>query len=107
MDESFGLCDLPDGTCHAWIGHNGFNGDREECLAWIEGPQLTGEIHCVLLPAGLETFLRAILTRPGNAMPRLIFADWLEERGYVPEASGERWRAENPGAPWPPELLHQ
>jgi uncharacterized protein (TIGR02996 family) len=28
-----------------------------------------------------EAFLGAILAEPGNDLPRLIYADWLEERG--------------------------
>src|SRR5262245_10797416 len=28
-----------------------------------------------------DAFIRAILTAPGDATPRLVYADWLEERG--------------------------
>jgi uncharacterized protein (TIGR02996 family) len=28
-----------------------------------------------------DSFVQAILASPGEATPRLIFADWLEERG--------------------------
>ena len=34
-----------------------------------------------------EPFLRAIAERPGDALPRLILADWLEERGLDREAA--------------------
>ena len=30
-----------------------------------------------------NAFLRAIRTAPGDATPRLVYADWLEERGDV------------------------
>jgi uncharacterized protein (TIGR02996 family) len=45
-----------------------------------------------------ETFLRAIFDSPNDPTPRLIYADWLEERGdemaggmrsYVPPLNGE------------------
>lgn len=62
-------------------------------------------------------FLEAIADRPGDALPRLIFADWLEERGYDREASWQRWSAatgirplrSGGGAVWrfvPQELWH-
>jgi uncharacterized protein (TIGR02996 family) len=34
-----------------------------------------------------DAFLRAIRARPDDALPRLIFADWLDERGLAGEAS--------------------
>jgi uncharacterized protein (TIGR02996 family) len=33
-----------------------------------------------------DAFLRAIRARPDDALPRLIFADWLDERGLAGEA---------------------
>src|SRR5262245_40445265 len=50
-----------------------------------------------------QPFLAAIAERPGDALPRLMFADWLEERGYDQEASDQRLRAFNGGARWRPE----
>jgi uncharacterized protein (TIGR02996 family) len=38
-----------------------------------------------------ESFLRAILDRPGDDAPRLVYADWLDERG---EPGGDFLRAE-------------
>ena len=38
----------------------------------------------------LDAFLRAIAARPGDALPRLILADWLEERGMDAEGAGQR-----------------
>jgi uncharacterized protein (TIGR02996 family) len=42
-----------------------------------------------------EPFLRAIVDRPGDPLPRLIFADWLEEHGLDAEAAGQRWAAKH------------
>ena len=47
-----------------------------------------------------EPFLQAIAERPGDAIPRLVFADWLEERGYHREAAGQRWAAANEKTPY-------
>src|SRR5262249_14008913 len=85
MNEDSGIWELPDGAWHAWVGCLGFDGTREECLAWIEGRRVLSDA---------EPFLRAIAERPGDALARLVFADWLEDRGRVLEASGERWLAE-------------
>lgn len=41
----------------------------------------------------LDAFLRAIAARPGDALPRLILADWLEEQGMDAEGAGQRWAA--------------
>ena len=41
-------------------------------------------------------FLRAIVDRPTDNLPRLIFSDWLEEHGYEEAAFMERWRATRP-----------
>ena len=38
-------------------------------------------------------FLKAIAAAPGDALPRLIFADWLDEQGRDAEAAGQRWAA--------------
>jgi uncharacterized protein (TIGR02996 family) len=40
-----------------------------------------------------RAFVRAIADRPGDALPRLVFADWLDERGHSREAAGQRWAA--------------
>ena len=40
-----------------------------------------------------EPFLAAIVAAPGDALPRLIFADWLSEQGWDAEAAGQRWAA--------------
>jgi uncharacterized protein (TIGR02996 family) len=34
-----------------------------------------------------DAFLRAIRDRPDDALPRLIFADWLDEHGHAGEAA--------------------
>src|SRR5262245_30109619 len=34
-----------------------------------------------MLPPGHEPFLRAICDQPADDAPRLVYADWLEERG--------------------------
>src|SRR5436305_1933691 len=33
-----------------------------------------------------EPFLAAVAARPGDDLPRLIFADWLDEHGYADRA---------------------
>jgi uncharacterized protein (TIGR02996 family) len=38
-----------------------------------------------------EAFIRAIVDRPGDDLPRLVYADWLDERG---DPRGEYLRAE-------------
>ena len=38
-------------------------------------------------PAEESTFVRAVHARPLDPLPRLIFADWLDEHGRVPEAA--------------------
>ncbi len=55
-----------------------------------------------------EVFLRAIVSQPGDALPRLILADALEEHGFDREAAGQRWAArevkyplhQGPGGGW-------
>lgn len=39
-------------------------------------------------------FLKAIVAEPSVALPRLVLADWLEERGYDKSGRGQRWAAE-------------
>lgn len=42
-----------------------------------------------------DALLRAILAAPDDDAPRLVYADWLEERGLEWEAAGWRecWRS--------------
>src|SRR5262249_53969078 len=44
-----------------------------------------------------EAFLRAILAAPGDAAPRLVYADWLDEPGG-PRGAYLRAEAERPGS---------
>jgi uncharacterized protein (TIGR02996 family) len=37
-----------------------------------------------------EPFLRAIVDNPDDALPRLVFADWLAEQGFDRKAEWER-----------------
>lgn len=43
-----------------------------------------------------EPFLRAIVAAPEDALPRLMFADWLEEHGFDKEAAYHRRVSKNP-----------
>ena len=53
----------------------------------------------------LETaFLKAILDAPGDPVPALIYADWLEEQGRVGEAALVRWCCS--GTAYQPVLVH-
>ena len=40
-----------------------------------------------------EPFLRAAMDRPNDSLPRLIFADWLDERGFSRQAKYQRRQA--------------
>jgi uncharacterized protein (TIGR02996 family) len=42
-----------------------------------------------------DAFLRAIVAAPGDALPRIVFADYLDELGLVAEALGQRWAAKH------------
>jgi uncharacterized protein (TIGR02996 family) len=46
-------------------------------------------------------FLKAIASSNGNSLPRLVFADWLEEHGYHNAAAGQRWAAKHGKSPAP------
>jgi uncharacterized protein (TIGR02996 family) len=50
---------------------------------------------------GTEPFLRAIAAAPGDPLPRLQFADWLEEHGYHNAGQGQRWAAKHGKVPRP------
>jgi uncharacterized protein (TIGR02996 family) len=41
-------------------------------------------------PAARQGFLRAICDRPGDDVPRLVYADWLEDNGRLEEAAAVR-----------------
>lgn len=41
-----------------------------------------------------QAFLEAIAASPSDGLQRLMFADWLEERGRDAEAEGQRWAAQ-------------
>jgi uncharacterized protein (TIGR02996 family) len=49
-----------------------------------------------------HAFLRSLAAKPGDQLPRLIFADWLEDRGYHNAAAGQRWAADKGKYPKPP-----
>jgi uncharacterized protein (TIGR02996 family) len=42
-----------------------------------------------------DAFLRAIIAAPLDALPRLVFADWLGEHSRFAEEAGQRWAANN------------
>jgi uncharacterized protein (TIGR02996 family) len=44
-----------------------------------------------------EAFIRAILDRPGEDTPRLVYADWLDDHGHPARAAFLRTEATNPG----------
>lgn len=45
-------------------------------------------------------FLRRICESPGDDLPRLVFADWLDEQGEAERAEGIRWMLANPNNSW-------
>jgi uncharacterized protein (TIGR02996 family) len=47
------------------------------------------------------TFRKAICTTPGDDLPRLVYADWLERNGYDPRAEFIRVQMELNAAIWP------
>jgi uncharacterized protein (TIGR02996 family) len=52
-----------------------------------------------------EKFLKSIVAGHDkrDQLPRLIFADWLDETGYPNAASGQRWLAKNNKTPKTPQ----
>jgi uncharacterized protein (TIGR02996 family) len=46
-----------------------------------------------------EEFIRSIEDAPDDDLPKLVFADWLDEHGEYDEAT--RWRAFGPARRWP------
>lgn len=42
-----------------------------------------------------DEFLKAIQASPNDMLPRLVFADWLEEQGDTAGAAGQRWLAKH------------
>jgi uncharacterized protein (TIGR02996 family) len=48
-----------------------------------------------------EAFLRSIAAKPGDGLPRLIFADWLDDNGHHNAAAGQRWAAKHGKYPRP------
>jgi uncharacterized protein (TIGR02996 family) len=48
----------------------------------------------------LNAYLQAIVARPGDGLPRLVFADWLGERGLTKGEAGQRWAARLEKAPF-------
>lgn len=47
-----------------------------------------------------ESRLAAVLADPGNDLPRLVHADWLEEHGQAEWAALIRYMVRTPGLPW-------
>jgi uncharacterized protein (TIGR02996 family) len=57
----------------------------------------------VCVHAEEEAFLAAILQRPGDDLPRLVYADWLEERGDPRADFLRAWHAVKTGLATPEE----
>ncbi|OWK36711.1 TIGR02996 domain-containing protein [Fimbriiglobus ruber] len=53
-----------------------------------------------------RALLGAIIANPADDLPRLVYADWIEERGYPERAALIRLQIERPNAaPWSPEWV--
>jgi uncharacterized protein (TIGR02996 family) len=58
-------------------------------------------------PADIIAFEQAIDENPKDHLPRLIYADWLEEHDHVQQAITQRWMCRNNTLPFLQEITHR